>query len=215
MSWICDICSSANEDSTTECFVCGQARSRESILLERRERRERKTKKIFTSVDKSSNIILKTIFILATVLSATLISILIIKKAINGELGDIIECLIALGNNCVSSFTELFLQIGNVFESYFGENFLNTFDNLAVVFSGAGQQFVVKWERYSEVIFKPSGDNIAGIFKNLALCLGILWGNIVGLWTILKVFFECVFNNGTRFGSNTTSLIDFFKSKFN
>lgn len=26
MSWICDLCSSNNEDSATECFVCGQAK---------------------------------------------------------------------------------------------------------------------------------------------------------------------------------------------
>ena len=68
MSWICEICSSFNEDSITECFVCGQARSKESIRLEKRERREIKTKKVFSNIEKVSNITLKTIFLIATLL---------------------------------------------------------------------------------------------------------------------------------------------------
>lgn len=214
MSWICDICSSANEDSTTECFVCGQARSRESILLERRERRERKTKKIFTSVDKASNIIFKTIFIIATVFCAILTSILIIKKATNGDMGDIIDCLISLGNNGISNFTGLFSQIGNLFEIYFGKNILSTFDNISVVFGGIGAQFVSKWKQYSEVIFQPIGEKFSGFFNNIAFCMGILWGNLVGLWTIIKLLFEYAVNSGKKFGANVTTLIDFFKSKF-
>lgn len=215
MSWICDICSSANEDSMTECFVCGQARSVESIRLERRERRGRAIKNVFKDIDKVSNIILKTMFILTTILCSILTSILIIQKAKNGELGDIVECLIALGNNGGSSVNRLFFQIANVFGHYFGGNVLSVLDNIPVVFTELGKQFIVKWESYSEVIFKPSGDNIAGLFKNLSFCMGILWGNVVALWTILKLLFKHIVNNGKKIGSNVSSLIGFFKSKFN
>lgn len=40
MSWLCEICSTINEDDNTECFVCGHERSKESYREARRAKRQ-------------------------------------------------------------------------------------------------------------------------------------------------------------------------------
>lgn len=51
MAWICDNCSTANEDSQKVCFVCDTPRSEASILAEKERERAEKERLIRAKVD--------------------------------------------------------------------------------------------------------------------------------------------------------------------
>ena len=68
MSWICDYCSTANEDRDTECFVCCRERSKESIRAAKRAAREERTKRINEAIYKGITITGKVMFFSSIVL---------------------------------------------------------------------------------------------------------------------------------------------------
>ena len=85
MAWICEACSSNNEDRSRECFVCGTRRSMRAIRRAKREARHRKF------IDVSAGII-KGVLIGATVQLITAAALfggagifLLAKQMIEGE----------------------------------------------------------------------------------------------------------------------------------
>ena len=215
MSWICENCSSFNEDLTTECFICGHIRSRKDILIEKRAQREVKVQQIIKSVDNVLNTVLKAIFLSATILSAILLGLLIVPKAINGRLGDVMENLIMIAEYAIFNVILLFEHIINIFKYNFGNNFIVFIGNVVKVFSGVGFQLSFKWSAWVREIFIVAIYNIAALFENFGFCIGLLWGTLTYLWGSIKASFLCVLRGASKIISNVTKLIEFFKAKFN
>lgn len=76
MNWICDYCSTSNENEIKECFVCGRSRSEASILESRRKQREHEIEKINSYLYRTIFSRIKYIFLTLIIVSVILISIL-------------------------------------------------------------------------------------------------------------------------------------------
>lgn len=117
MSWICDYCSTANDEELRECFVCGVARSAESIREAKRRLREEHFKKISASTYKWLMLIAKTLFTASTATFVIVFLIMTILKLTNGEVDDFASAIVGVGENAFEnlkgSFYENFLNIGN------------------------------------------------------------------------------------------------------
>lgn len=87
MSWICEVCSTNNDEKDIECFVCGTARSEASIREGRIRAREEKTRKFEDNVYKNGMFVLK----LGFILSAALMVVAVIIKVAQGTLFTDIE----------------------------------------------------------------------------------------------------------------------------
>ena len=108
MSWICDYCSTANEDRDTECFVCGRERSKESIREAKRAAREERTKRINEVVYKSTTITGKVMCFSSIVLFSVIALIVLYLKMQSGSLGDLVYTGIAIAENIGENFKLLF-----------------------------------------------------------------------------------------------------------
>lgn len=89
MSWKCDICDSYNEESSRQCYVCGQPRSAESIREGKIREREERIARINAGIYKNAYGISKVVFISGLAASLVIIAIGIIIKIVNGQLDDI------------------------------------------------------------------------------------------------------------------------------
>lgn len=89
MSWKCDICDSYNEESSRQCYVCGQPRSAESIREGKIREREERIARINAGIYKNAYGISKVVFISGLAASLVIIAIAIIIKIVNGQLDDI------------------------------------------------------------------------------------------------------------------------------
>ena len=108
MSWICDYCSTANEDHDTECFVCGRERSMESIREATRIAREERTKRINEIIYKSATITGKVLCFSSIVLFSVIALIVLFLKMQSGSLGDLFDIGIVIFENIGENFKLLF-----------------------------------------------------------------------------------------------------------
>ena len=108
MSWICDYCSTANEDRDKECFVCGRERSKESIREAKRAAREERTKRINEVVYKSTTITGKVMCFSSIVLFSVIALIVLYLKMQSGSLGDLVYTGIAIVKNVWENMKLLF-----------------------------------------------------------------------------------------------------------
>lgn len=91
MSWVCDFCSSSNDDSSVECFVCGQHRSEASIREARRRAKEEKERAMSEKIFKYSSRISQILFITSLSISAIMATLMLVLMAINGNLSMPVE----------------------------------------------------------------------------------------------------------------------------
>lgn len=63
MSWVCEYCSTSNDDHDTVCFVCGQERSMDSIREAKRIEAAERTKRVCEITYKCTTIAGKIFFI--------------------------------------------------------------------------------------------------------------------------------------------------------
>ena len=108
MSWICDYCSTANEDRDTECFVCCRERSKESIRAAKRAAREERNKRINEAIYKGITITGKVMFFSSIVLFSVIALIVLCLKMKNGLLGDLVYTVIVIIENVGDNFKLLF-----------------------------------------------------------------------------------------------------------
>ncbi len=110
MSWICDYCSTSNEDSSTECFVCGESRSEASLREARARLHEERVEKFNKLFYKWSMGISRTIFIASTISFTVAALIIIVMKLMNGSIDDFVNAIIQtgahVGNNIALTFTQ-------------------------------------------------------------------------------------------------------------
>lgn len=111
MSWVCDFCSSSNDDSVVECFVCGQRRSEASIQEARRRAREEKERRVMEKILKYSSQTSKILFIVSVSVSTLTTTLMLVLMMINGNLSTIIESGIAIGKHFGVRISESF--VGN------------------------------------------------------------------------------------------------------
>ncbi len=115
MSWICEYCSTYNEDSVSECFVCGQARSEASLREAKRRQKEEREERVGALIYKWSMIVTRTLFISSTVLFSLFALIIVVMKLMSGDINDIANAIIKtgihIGNNLISPFTVNAAQI--------------------------------------------------------------------------------------------------------
>lgn len=108
MNWICDCCSSVNEERETECFVCGTPRSAASIReAARRAREERRENRLRTACKYLSGTG-KVLFIAAVSVLALTFLLILFFKVKDGELGDIVYALIAVAKRTGASIRDAF-----------------------------------------------------------------------------------------------------------
>ncbi len=121
MSWVCEYCSTSNDDHDTVCFVCGKERSVESIREAKRIAAEEKSEHICEITYKCATLVGKIFFILTIVLFSVMILVLLFQKMRSGTLDDVLSNGIVLGENIAENFkliyseniSSIMVQIGN------------------------------------------------------------------------------------------------------
>lgn len=106
LSWICDICSSSNDDSSVECFVCGQHRSEASIKEAKQRAKEEKRKNKVERIFKYSSKIAQVMFIASISISTLFATIMLIVLTVNGNLSLIISNIVTIGKHFGSSIKQ-------------------------------------------------------------------------------------------------------------
>lgn len=127
MSWICDYCSTANDDRDTECFVCGRERSKKSILEAKRAAQEERTKRVNEMIYKSTTIVGRVMCFSSITLFSVIAIILLCLKIQNSSLGDLIHSGIAIADNIGDNFKLLFsVNVVSVATQLFHSGVVNT-----------------------------------------------------------------------------------------
>lgn len=209
MSWICDYCSTANEDCDTECFVCGRERSKESILEAKRAAQEERTKHINEVIYKSATITGKVMCFSSIALFSVIAIILLYLKIQNASLGDLIYSGIAIADNIGNNFKLLFsANVVSIATQLFHSIVINTGKNIeeicmytAYTLQSNGECIVfelfvnrnVKYEAFSQT-FVILIDSFIGALK--------LW------WTVISLL---VVNSGEIIGSIVNNVEEIVK----
>ena len=150
LSWKCDICDSYNEESSRQCYVCGQPRSAESIREGKIREREERIARINAGIYKNAYGVSKIVFIAGLAASLVIISIAIIMKIANGQLDDI-----------WNSLSVVVRRIGYNLNYSFGRNPPILFNH---VLSGSFKNIAAN----AQIIWLVIGSNLAA-FPNIAV----------------------------------------------
>lgn len=108
MSWKCDICDSYNEESSRQCYVCGQARSAESIKEGKLKEREERVAHINTVIINRATGVLRLIFMLGLSCSLVTVIVALIIKTSGGGLDAIWQSTKSVVERMHYNFTTLF-----------------------------------------------------------------------------------------------------------
>ena len=134
MSWICDYCSTTNEDHNTECFVCGKSRSKESIREAKRIAREERSRTVNAEIYQKTTRAGKIVCFSSIALFCAITLILITLKMRNDFVGDLIYSGIAVIENFGQNFAFLFgVNFVSIFKHIFHFSLNNLFTNCGVI----------------------------------------------------------------------------------
>lgn len=108
MNWICDCCSSVNEERETECFVCGEPRSAAAVREAKRRAREEKLEARLRAMHTYLTITGRVLFVSSASVLSLAILVALVLKVRNGSMGDIVYAFIAVakqaGENVSAAF---------------------------------------------------------------------------------------------------------------
>lgn len=179
MSWVCDFCSTCNEEKTLECFVCGQPRSAESI---HEEKKRRKADGFIRFNNFICDVVLPNLKVVFVGIIA-LASIIIIWAIINKIKGYPDDIQLAIGYLAKSAKA----RIQNLFYI--------SFNNSAFEFTSFAKKCRDLFESMSTVVFCLSG-NAKNHFSCYTSCIESLTANasgkIVIFWDKIVSFFETI-----------------------
>lgn len=191
MSWICDYCSTANDDRSKQCFVCGKERSKESI-------REANRAKITQTLQRICKITIKAgkiSFFSSVALFSILFLITFVIKVRVGSIGDFLKVGSSLLGIAALNIKELF-----------GDNLIYLFQQ------SVWPNFVILGKNFAEGLFETAIlDNlgyipIVAVFEKFKGNLWTLFGNLVSsvskIGVTLMAFWQII-----------CSSIAFFKEK--
>lgn len=219
MSWICEYCSTVNEDSDTHCFVCDSERSRESVLEARREEREtrrverettrrvsrdtrrvaRDTRRVARSsrvaageiiIYRIANITGKVLCLGSIIVFLVFALIALFLRMSSGSLDDIIYNLWAMLTNMFDNFCLMFYKnIRIMINRVLGNNLGALLDNFVYVFKSK------EWK------YELLGDNIEEIANRF-------YDFVVRLFGLLSMFFTSLFDRIRVIIENIGSIIE-------
>ena len=119
MSWICDYCSTLNDDSVTECFVCETPRSKESIREAKRAEREERSKRINIILYNSTTVTGKVLCFSSIVLFSVIALIILFLKMKNGLLNDTVHVGISMMEKMWGNFRPIFeVNLGAIIDHW-------------------------------------------------------------------------------------------------
>ena len=220
MSWICEYCSTVNEDSDTRCFVCDSERSRESVLEARREVREtrrverettrnearetrrveRETRRIARSARATAaeeityriaNITGKVLFLGSIIVFLVFALIALFLKMSSGSLDDVIYNLGAMLSNLFDNCCLMFYKnIRLMINRILGTNLGASFECLGI------SLFENKEWKYEML-----GENIEEVANRF-------YDFIVRLFALLSMFFTSLFDRIGIMMENIGSIIE-------
>lgn len=198
MSWICDTCSTANEDHDRECFVCGEARSAESIREAERAEREARAERRSSTIYKCATVTGKVLFFSSIALFSVVALILLFLKMRNGAISDIVFVLFTIVENVVDQFMSLFgvnivflfTQLGDSPIKHLGRNFVEVFSQMgSTLYEGfrcvVTEMFVNRSDKFEnpEQVAVAVRDQIVGALISrgtiVSHLLSQVWGQIV------------------------------------
>lgn len=99
MAWICENCSTANENKDRICFVCETPRSKASLMAEKAEERRKHEEAVLRILNKNINKVVKISGIvvrLAESLGIILVLALLIMRIKDGYVSDIVPSLVSI-----------------------------------------------------------------------------------------------------------------------
>lgn len=168
MSWICDLCSTNNEDDTSVCFVCGTPRSKESYAASRIRKRER----IYNMV---GDFLVRKVYLGLLIALLCLILIFFVGSLIGILTGGVLD-------HFFEGAQSLFNKISS--------NFMNSIPVLENNFSGIGQRIVGNLQLqpfFSELFDRGRGAfelfmgriRLLADFSDKTNLFVVLWNNVV------------------------------------
>lgn len=108
LSWVCELCSSVNDDNSKECFVCGEKRSKESLRMES----AKKHSVVASLWGKRITLSAKIMFWVSLFVFVGVYATVLIAKGKNGEFGDVLVSMDSVFAGIYEGFTRLFTVNG-------------------------------------------------------------------------------------------------------
>lgn len=164
MSWVCEYCSSANEGSRRDCFVCGNPRSSASIRAGKREARKKRAASAGRRLWRSTNIGGRVAFYASIALFTVMAAVMIVTKVNHHEMGGVADNLTALMAHLGTNLKGLFGGKAD------GGGIVLVFEEL---FPGRSDKYVEIGER-----FAGAGDHAGSTLRSLGQTASLLMGQI-------------------------------------
>lgn len=182
MSWVCEYCSSANDEGQRDCFVCGNPRSAASIRAAKRERRAERTvrtgRRLWRGINIGGRVLFYASIALLTVMAGVIIAMKINDRALD-DLSDVAAALLAHigvnlecvfgdrtgGNSILVAFRELFISRNDKFAAI-GARLSGMGDTASSAFRSLGQTVSLLGTQLAEqvdVVVDRLGRMIGGI----------------------------------------------------
>lgn len=189
MSWVCDNCSTINEEHDTTCFVCDEPRSIESIREAKRVVREAKIEKAMEAMYKSTTICGKAMFIISVSVFFIVAIILVAQRIINGDFNEFYVSLSSIFKNIKISLTNFGGNFPEIWNAAVIPKASGIPDNTVAIFEKIGVNF--------EYIFTEVMNNLVSIIRTKGeILIGII-AEIFDIFqrkfTNLKIIFEKLF----------------------
>ena len=194
MSWKCDICDSYNEESSGQCYVCGQPRSAESIREGKLRKREERIARINAGIYKNAFSVSKVVFISGLAASIVIISIAIILKIATGQLDDIWNSLTVVVRRIVYNLSYSFGRNPPIlFNRFLSGSFKNMAANAQVIWLVIGSNLAAFSNYAFEIIPTVAKKNATGSYNNrivpisqhVSSNIGMLGAILTGLFSTM------------------------------
>lgn len=164
MSWVCEYCSSANEESRTDCFVCGNPRSAASIRAAKRETRKKHAERAGRRLWRSVNVGGRVAFYASLTLFTVMTVLTIVMKINDMALDDLADMIALMAVHVGTNIKGLFVGKGD------GNSFTLVFEEL---FVGRSTKFAAVGNRIAGL-----WDCAGAAFRSLGQTVSLLWGQI-------------------------------------
>lgn len=165
MSWKCDICDSYNEESTRQCYVCGQPRSRASIREGRIRARAGRIKRVNEMIVSRALGMLNIMYTLGVFLALAGVVMTLIFKSGGTRLDDIWQASKVMLERAHYNYNSAFNENLSGIMTRIGDNHSG---NLAANVKAMGDIafiHIIMLGAIFEGLMKNAGDSFGGLFE--------------------------------------------------
>ncbi len=174
MSWVCEICNANNEDAFTECFVCGEPRSEESIREWEAAEAEARSVRIKAAVYKWLWRTVRWLFVIGTAALVLTTVIAVIIRMVNGNMDELVAGLVVMGTEALERIATVYTRNLQAYPYYIthspvlelGENFAYFGALFAEHFADLGTFFLYLWQGMLPSI-EHAGESLAAIAERI------------------------------------------------